>query len=202
MSISSRLGLAALAGGGLVAGYVFGRRGVDTAAAAAPSSAAAAQSAICILHSDNGSGVTGTVTLTRHVSESGLAGVRVRAEVRGLADGPHGFHVHHLGDLSKGCASTQGHFNPDGFTHGGPDDDVRHAGDLGNIVSRGGVAAYDRVDTRIALEGPRSVVGRAFVIHAGEDDLGRGGHDDSLTTGHAGARLACGVIGIAAEASQ
>ena len=35
-----------------------------------------------------------------------------------------------------------------------------------------------------------------MVIHADVDDLGQGGHELSKTTGNAGGRLACGVIGI------
>merc|ERR1712000_334162 len=52
-------------------------------------------------------------------------------------------------------------------------------------------------DKLIKLIGPESVVGRTVVIHDGTDDLGKGSHADSLKTGNAGGRPACGVIGIA-----
>ena len=41
-------------------------------------------------------------------------------------------------------------------------------------------------------EPPGSGFCRAVVVHEGVDDLGVGGFADSLTTGHAGGRLACG----------
>jgi Cu-Zn family superoxide dismutase len=39
-------------------------------------------------------------------------------------------------------------------------------------------------------------VGRSIIIHEDEDDLGLGNKEDSKTTGHSGARIACSVIGI------
>lgn len=52
-------------------------------------------------------------------------------------------------------------------------------------------------DSIISLTGQNCIIGRAIVVHKDEDDLGLGGQSDSLTTGHAGDRLACGIIGIA-----
>ncbi len=49
------------------------------------------------------------------------------------------------------------------------------------------------------MTGAHSVIGRSFVIHAGEDDLGKTDHKDSKTTGNSGPRVACGVIGISNE---
>ncbi|KAI8524147.1 hypothetical protein RHMOL_Rhmol13G0127200 [Rhododendron molle] len=108
----------------------------------------------------------------------------------------------------KGTSSVEGvatltqeddgaHFNPNNLTHGAPGDEIRHAGDLGNIVANAdGVAEATIVDSQIPLGGPNAVIGRALVVHELEDDLGKGGHELSLTTGNAGGRLACGVVGL------
>ncbi|KAG4077374.1 hypothetical protein HA402_009775 [Bradysia odoriphaga] len=88
------------------------------------------------------------------------------------------------------------HYNPDMHNHGGLTDKIRHAGDMGNIKANAdGVASMTIVDNYITLSGSRSIVGRGLVIHEKMDDLGKGGASDSLTTGNAGGRIGCGVIG-------
>jgi len=141
------------------------------------------------------SNVVGELTLDQY---SGASPVHITGTISGLDPyATRGLHIHTFGDLSDGCASTGSHYNPFGKTHGGPTDEERHVGDLGNVVAdKKGIAQVDISDEMISLSGPYSVVGRAFVVHTGEDDLGRGGHDDSKTTGHAGGRAACGVIGL------
>ena len=112
-------------------------------------------------------------------------------------DSYHGFHVHEAGDLSEKCIGACAHFNPYNKNHGGPNSYERHVGDLGNIYfDKKGTAYINFKDNYIKLRGTKSnIIGRSLVIHESLDDLGMGGHQDSLTTGHAGDRITCAVIG-------
>ncbi len=144
--------------------------------------------AVAVLSPTKGSNVSGTVTFTQV-----NGGVRIVADVMGLTPGEHGFHIHEFGDCSAPDAtSAGGHFNPRHMQHGAPDAAVRHAGDFGNLEANGaGKAHYDRVDKTIALNGPESIVGRGVIVHEKVDDF------ITQPTGNAGARVACGVIGVA-----
>jgi len=148
------------------------------------------RTAVATLQPTEGSDVHGTVTFT--LVEGG---VHVTAEVSGLTEGDHGFHIHEYGDCSAADGtSAGGHFNPDGTPHGAPMNppSARHVGDLGNIhAGPDGKATYDRVDTELAFTGPHSILGRGLIVHEGADDL------TTQPTGNAGARVACGVIGLA-----
>ncbi|OOQ85676.1 Superoxide dismutase [Cu-Zn] [Penicillium brasilianum] len=115
------------------------------------------------------------------------------------ANAERGFHVHQFGDNTNGCTSAGPHFNPFGKTHGAPEDEERHVGDLGNFKTDAqGNAVGSKQDKLVKLIGAESVLGRTLVVHAGTDDLGKGGNEESKKTGNAGPRPACGVIGIAA----
>lgn len=70
----------------------------------------------------------------------------------------------------------------------------------GNIeAAADGIARIHIEDRLVKVIGATSIIGRSVVVHADVDDLGKGGHELSLTTGNAGGRVACGVIGIAAS---
>ncbi|MDX1501612.1 MAG: superoxide dismutase family protein [Thermoanaerobaculia bacterium] len=131
---------------------------------------------------------SGRVTFT----QEGDGPVRISAAVSGASAGDHGFHIHAVGDCSAAdFTSAGGHFNPADSPHGGPDDAVRHAGDLGNIsIGDDGSGSLELTSDLITLaaEAPSSIVGKAVILHEGTDDL------VSQPTGAAGGRLACGVI--------
>ncbi|KAJ1346265.1 hypothetical protein KIN20_001018 [Parelaphostrongylus tenuis] len=153
--------------------------------------------AVAVLRGD--AGVTGTVWFTQEKESDPCV---IKGEIKGLSPGLHGFHVHQYGDSTNGCVSAGPHFNPFNKTHGGPNDSTRHVGDLGNVeAGSDGVASFEIKDHLVKIHGEHSVIGRSLVVHAGTDDLGKGVGDkkeESLKTGNAGARAACGVIAIAA----
>ncbi|XP_054716157.1 superoxide dismutase [Cu-Zn]-like isoform X2 [Uloborus diversus] len=150
-----------------------------------------ARNATCIINGD----VQGIIFLQQKRSSEGVS---VTGQISGLSPGLHGFHVHEFGDLSNGCASTGGHYNPTNMDHGAPTDSQKHVGDLGNIeADRSGVADLNMVGDQMRLCGPMSIMGRAIVVHGGEDDLGRGGNQASRNNGNAGPRVGCCIIGVA-----
>ncbi|KAG0162273.1 hypothetical protein DFQ28_007363 [Apophysomyces sp. BC1034] len=137
--------------------------------------------------------IAGTVVFTQ--PETG-GNITISAQFSGLPAGLHGFHVHQYGNLTNGCDSTGGHYNPFNKPHAGPHDLVRHVGDFGNVeAGADGLATFVISDNQVRLDGDYSVIGRAVVIHAGVDDLGRGDNPESKINGNSGVRLACGVIG-------
>lgn len=142
-------------------------------------------SAVAVIHPKNDSDVQGTVTLS-----STENGIKVEAEIMGLTDGKHGFHIHQYGDCTAADGtSAGGHFNPSNHDHSGPNSEMRHMGDMGNLQGNGenATSTISYIDSHINLN---DVVGRAIIIHQDEDDL------TSQPTGAAGARIGCGVIGI------
>lgn len=144
---------------------------------------------VAVLHPTEGNEVNGVVRFTNTDD-----GVRVEGEIHGLdPNSNHGFHIHEFGDCTASDGSSAGgHFDPHGQPHAGPDDEERHAGDMGNITSDdNGTAEISYTDSVMAFSGEASILGRGVIVHAGEDDL------ESQPTGDAGDRLSCGVIGVA-----
>jgi superoxide dismutase, Cu-Zn family len=148
------------------------------------------RSAIANLDSRSGSLTTGSATFT----ESGDK-VTLSLEVAGATPGLHGAHIHQNGDcgatIDADAASAGGHWNPAGVSHG-PADPGHHLGDLGNIEigqDGRGTLKVTKQAWKIGDGSAQDVVGKALVIHGGQDDLA------TDPAGNSGSRVACGVIG-------
>ena len=125
-------------------------------------------------------------------------GVKVKAHFTKLPSGKHGFHIHKAGDLrGEGCQGLCEHYDIGKNSHGGEPDSnsERHTGDLGNIELKNGAFKKDYYIKGISV---KDLWGRSIIVHKDEDDLGKGGHEDSKTTGHSGARIGCAIFGRAA----
>ena len=131
----------------------------------------------------------GTASLTETA-----AGVRIAVQVRGLAPGEHGIHIHAV-RTCEGPAFTSagGHFNPTNAQHGLRNPAGAHAGDLPElVVAANGTASWATTTNRLTLgAGAASLFdadGSSIVIHADPDD------HVTDPTGNSGARIACGEI--------
>mmetsp|Transcript_23436 Transcript_23436/g.49890 ORF Transcript_23436/g.49890 Transcript_23436/m.49890 type:complete len:163 (+) Transcript_23436:321-809(+) len=153
---------------------------------------------VCVFHPEGSSGVSGSITMSQTQEDAPTV---LEGTIRGLTPGQrHGMALCTYGDVRDTSSSCGAIFNPFGKTHGAPSDDagLKMAGDLGNITAdAAGVATIKVDDSGIKIFGPHSVIGRSVVICAGADDEARGGHENSISTGNAGPRIAFGVVGLA-----
>ena len=137
-----------------------------------------------------GNSAAGTVWLSQEGEQ-----VFLRGRIIGLTPNQeHGFHVHEKGDCSSGDGmSAGGHLNPDGKRHGPPTGE-HHAGDLPSIKAdaSGAATVSMRVNGTLLGSGAADLAGKGLIVHAAPDDY------TTQPTGNSGARIACGVIGIAA----
>lgn len=150
--------------------------------------------AIAIIQHTAGNETAGVVTFT-----ATEGGVKVVADIIGLAPGKHGFHIHEFGDISDSdkAMSSGGHFDPAGTHHhalvaSDHSGSGHHSGDMGNLVADStGHAHLEVTLDGVTLMGPANpIVGRAVIVHEKPDDGGQ-------PTGNAGDRVGEGVIGIA-----
>jgi superoxide dismutase, Cu-Zn family len=128
--------------------------------------------------------------------------VMVRADVRGVSPGFHGFHVHAVGECTPPFTSAGGHYNPDATAHGD------HAGDMPSLMVMYDGTASIRFETdRFKVTELFDADGSAIIVHADRDNFANiptryhshtedvfGPDSATLATGDAGGRFACGVI--------
>lgn len=120
----------------------------------------------------------------------------VHAQLSGLTEGFHGFHVHAVGECTGNFTGAGGHLNPTGLHHPG------HPGDMPALLAHAdGAAELSFVSDRLKMADLFDPDGSAVIVHADPDNYGHiptryAPEPDatSLGTGDAGARIACGVI--------
>ena len=152
-----------------------------------------AQGAVAILYPTAGNEVRGTV----HFRPSGN-NLTIDTTATSLSPGEHGYHVHIYGDCAAPDGTSAGtHFNFEGSSLNPPEDIGHITGNLGTLMAdQNGNAEHSAEIENATLSGPKSIIGRAVIVHAKANDPAQ------PPIGAAGSRVACGVIGIADPAAS
>ena len=126
-----------------------------------------------------------------------------------LAPGPHGMHIHSVGKCEVNSVAPAGGAPGDFLSAGGHfgapgTSPPNHAGDLSSLQVRpDGTAMLVTTTSAFTKEQLLAEPGTAFIIHDAPDNFANIPADryqpaadaTTLTTGDAGKRVACGVIG-------
>jgi Cu-Zn family superoxide dismutase len=147
----------------------------------------AADKASAVLKDPSGKEV-GTATLATTPS-----GTLITLELTAAPPGTHGFHIHTVGKCEPPeFESAGGHFNPDKAKHGYLNNDGPHAGDMPNVhVPDSGKLTVEVLNPLVTLGAESALLdedGSSLMLHADPDDY------QTDPAGHAGGRIACGVI--------
>lgn len=84
----------------------------------------------------------------------------------------YAIHIHEYGDMSDGCTSLGGHYNPEHKKHGSLETSNRHKGDLMNNFTTDSSGSFHHEQKGMDLS-MDDLFGRSIVIHEYHDDLGR-----------------------------
>ena len=147
------------------------------------------QEAIAEIHPTmaSGSDVAGEAVFTQDGAD-----IMLVVEIWNATPGLHAVHIHAVGDCSAADGtSAGGHWNPTDEEHGRWGGESFHLGDLGNVpVGSDGTGYLERTTDlwEMGTGSDLDIVGKAIVVHAGEDDF------VSQPSGAAGGRIGCGVI--------
>jgi Cu-Zn family superoxide dismutase len=109
----------------------------------------------------------------------------IHVMLMGLDAGPHGMHVH----AGIDCAAPGEHLNPQSAPHGPANaaSGARHLGDLGNVTADASGMVEEMLRDAM-LGADSSFIGKALIVHEGQDDL------STQPGGDSGEPIACGVI--------
>jgi len=171
-----------------------------------PSAAATPDDSVSVQLKDPSGADVGTATITKSGTHLELA-----VDANGLKPGFHGLHIHQIGKCEANSEAPAGGA-PGNFLSAGGHLQVGDAhampasGDLTSLeVRQDGTAHLVTTTDAVTLD---DIKGKALIIHAGADNFGNipsrytqvaggaaGPDAETLATGDAGARVACGVIG-------